>query len=80
MNRRKMPSICSIAQRGAIAGICLALVAPTLPVAAWAQPVGLPTMGAASAADLSPMLERSLGEAIMSVSYTHLTLPTKRIV
>lgn len=61
-----MPSICSIAQRGAIAGICLALVAPTLPVAAWAQPVGLPTMGAASAADLSPMLERSLGEAIMS--------------
>ncbi|WP_175190825.1 M48 family metalloprotease [Achromobacter deleyi] len=66
MNRRKMPSICSIAQRGAIAGICLALVAPTLPVAAWAQPVGLPTMGAASAADLSPMLERSLGEAIMS--------------
>ncbi|MBB1628110.1 M48 family metalloprotease [Achromobacter sp. UMC71] len=66
MNRRKMPSICSIAQRGAIAGICFALVAPTLPVAAWAQPVGLPTMGAASAADLSPMLERSLGEAIMS--------------
>ena len=61
-----MPSICSIAQRGAIAGICFALVAPTLPVAAWAQPVGLPTMGAASAADLSPMLERSLGEAIMS--------------
>ena len=66
MNRRKMPSICAIAKRGAIAGLCAALLAPTIPVAAWAQPVGLPTMGAASAADLSPMLERSLGEAIMS--------------
>lgn len=61
-----MPSICSIAKRGAIAGLCAALLAPSIPVAAWAQPVGLPTMGAASAADLSPMLERSLGEAIMS--------------
>lgn len=61
-----MPSICSIAKRGAIAGLCAALLAPTIPVAAWAQPVGLPSMGAASAAELSPMLERSLGEAIMS--------------
>ncbi|KRC68897.1 peptidase [Achromobacter sp. Root83] len=66
MNRRKMPSICAIAKHGAIASLCAALVAPTIPVAAWAQPVGLPSMGAASAADLSPMLERSLGEAIMS--------------
>ena len=66
MNRRKMPSICSIAQRGAIAGLCVALAAPALPVTAWAQPVGLPSMGAASSAELSPMLERSLGEAIMS--------------
>ncbi|MFY3317777.1 M48 family metalloprotease [Achromobacter ruhlandii] len=39
---------------------------PALPATAWAQPVGLPSMGAASAADLSPALERSLGEAIMS--------------
>lgn len=61
-----MPSICAIAKRGAIAGLCAALLAPSIPVAAWAQPVGLPTMGAASAADLSPMLERSLGQAIMS--------------
>jgi predicted Zn-dependent protease len=30
-----------------------------------AQPVGAPTLGPASAADLSPMLERKLGEAIM---------------
>ncbi len=66
MNRRKMPSICSIAQRGAIIGICAALALPALPATAWAQPVGLPSMGAASAADLSPALERSLGEAIMS--------------
>ncbi|BEG78074.1 Beta-barrel assembly-enhancing protease [Achromobacter xylosoxidans] len=66
MNRRKMPSICSIAQRGAIIGICAALAVPALPATAWAQPVGLPSMGAASSADLSPALERSLGEAIMS--------------
>lgn len=66
MNRRKMPSICSIAQRGAIIGICAALTVPALPATAWAQPVGLPSMGAASSADLSPALERSLGEAIMS--------------
>lgn len=66
MNRRKMPSICSIAQRGAIIGICAALALPALPATAWAQPMGLPSMGAASAADLSPALERSLGEAIMS--------------
>ncbi|WP_313625409.1 M48 family metalloprotease [Achromobacter sp.] len=66
MNRRKMPSICSIAKRGAIASLCAALAVPAVPIAAWAQPVGLPSMGAASAAELSPMLERSLGEAIMS--------------
>ncbi|NMU92114.1 M48 family metallopeptidase [Achromobacter ruhlandii] len=47
-------------------GICAALALPALPATAWAQPVGLPSMGAASAADLSPALERSLGEAIMS--------------
>ncbi|MGE8568164.1 MAG: M48 family metalloprotease [Achromobacter sp.] len=66
MNRRKMPSICAIAKRSAILGLSAALIAPSIPVAAWAQPVGLPSMGAASAAELSPMLERSLGEAIMS--------------
>lgn len=31
----------------------------------WAQPAGAPTLGPASAADLSPALERKLGEAIM---------------
>ena len=61
-----MPSICSIAKRGAIIGLSVALIAPGIPVAAWAQPMGLPSMGAASAAELSPMLERSLGQAIMA--------------
>jgi len=61
-----MPSICSIAKRGAIASLCAALAIPVAPVTAWAQPVGLPSMGAASSSDLSPMLERTLGEAIMS--------------
>jgi len=61
-----MPSICSIAKRGAIIGLSAALAVPGLPAVAWAQPVGLPTMGAASAAELSPMLERSLGQAIMA--------------
>jgi len=32
---------------------------------ALAQPMGLPSMGAASGAELSPLLERKLGEAIM---------------
>ena len=34
-------------------------------VPAWAQPVGAPSLGPASAADLTPALERRLGEAIM---------------
>ncbi|MGB6007458.1 M48 family metalloprotease [Castellaniella sp.] len=32
---------------------------------AWGQPMGLPSMGAASAAELSPLVERTLGQAIM---------------
>src|SRR5690625_2801950 len=32
---------------------------------AHSQPVGIPSMGAASSAELSPALERTLGEAIM---------------
>ena len=45
-------------------GLCLtAAVAVSLPVRA--QPVGLPSMGATSAAELSPAVERMLGEAIM---------------
>ncbi|WP_459617204.1 beta-barrel assembly-enhancing protease [Bordetella sp. 2513F-2] len=50
------------ATRAGIAALCMALVFP--PVAA--QPVGLPAMGAASSADLSPGLERQLGQAIMA--------------
>jgi len=33
--------------------------------AAWPQPVGLPNLGAASGQELSPLLERTLGDAIM---------------
>ncbi|WP_372871752.1 beta-barrel assembly-enhancing protease [Paenalcaligenes niemegkensis] len=36
-----------------------------LPPSAGAQPVGIPTMGSASGAELSPSLERTLGNAIM---------------
>ncbi len=45
-----------------IAGI---LVASITASPLYAQPVGAPTLGPASAADLSPALERKLGEAIM---------------
>ena len=44
-----------------LAGGALSMVAP----AAIAQPVGVPSMGVASAAELSPGLERTLGDAIM---------------
>lgn len=44
--------------------VSLALIMPwASPVQA--QPVGLPSMGSASAAELSPALERTLGDAIM---------------
>lgn len=41
-----------------------ALIWPVAP-AAWAQPMGIPSMGSASSAELSPSLERTLGDAIM---------------
>ncbi|WP_019936529.1 M48 family metalloprotease [Bordetella sp. FB-8] len=44
--------------------LCLALTGPGLP--AMAQPIGLPSMGAASSDELTPDAERQLGEAIMS--------------
>jgi len=49
-----------LAWRGVGALLAVALAAP-----AQAQPVGLPSMGAASSAELSPTLERTLGDAIM---------------
>jgi predicted Zn-dependent protease len=45
--------------------LCASLVV-MLPSAARAQPVGLPSMGAASADQLSPYTERQLGDAIMA--------------
>lgn len=64
MNRKTMPSLRLAAKRCAVFGLIVALCMPT--GSAWAQPMGLPNMGAASAAELSPMLERQLGEAIMA--------------
>ncbi|MGA0584271.1 MAG: M48 family metalloprotease [Castellaniella sp.] len=51
--------------RRAGAGLSLAgaLAAGVPP--AWGQPMGLPSMGAASSAELSPAVERTLGQAIM---------------
>lgn len=43
----------------------LAVCALGMPSAIPAQPIGLPSMGAASATDLSPLQERRLGDAIM---------------
>lgn len=48
--------------------MCAVLTASLLgtgTVTAYAQPMGLPSMGVASAAELSPGLERTLGDAIM---------------
>lgn len=41
------------------------IVSPLLSSQLYAQPMGAPTLGPASASDLSPALERKLGEAIM---------------
>ena len=43
--------------------VALIATAANMPVSA--QPVGIPSMGVASAAELSPSLERTLGDAIM---------------
>ena len=51
------------ARRIVAGALCFALALPGLPAAA--QPVGLPSMGAASADELSPDMERELGQAIM---------------
>ncbi|GAA4321245.1 M48 family metalloprotease [Pigmentiphaga soli] len=54
----------------AIAAALLApfLMASALPRAALAQPVGLPDLGDSASTELSPRLERRLGEAIMTDS------------
>jgi len=45
--------------------LSIALISAIILSPAAAQPAGAPTIGAASASDLSPALERKLGEAIM---------------
>jgi len=64
MNRRQTISRYPTVKRALAGALALALAMPLAP--ATAQPVGLPSMGAASSADLSPALERQLGEAIMA--------------
>ncbi len=45
---------------------CVSLIAALCwPAPTLAQPIGLPSMGSASSAELSPSLERTLGDAIM---------------
>ncbi|MGB6240897.1 MAG: M48 family metalloprotease [Castellaniella sp.] len=55
MNRRLSRIGQTLFLTGALAG--------ALP--AWGQPMGLPSMGAVSSAELSPLVERTLGQAIM---------------
>ncbi|MCD8494251.1 MAG: M48 family metalloprotease [Burkholderiaceae bacterium] len=50
-----------------LAAVVLVAAAPTLASApALAQPMGLPSMGAASGSDLSPAMERALGDLIIA--------------
>ncbi|MGN6578613.1 MAG: M48 family metalloprotease [Bordetella sp.] len=52
------------AKRIVVGALCFALALPGFP--AVAQPVGLPSMGAVSSDELSPEMERELGQAIMA--------------
>ncbi|MFA5596829.1 MAG: M48 family metalloprotease [Pusillimonas sp.] len=51
--------------------VCVLALALALacPLTGQAQPAGLPSMGSASSADLSPVLEKALGDAIMEQGY-----------
>jgi len=49
-----------------LATLLICALAPASLTTALAQPVGLPSLGAASAADLSPAWERRLGESIIA--------------
>ena len=51
--------------RRAGAGLSLAGALAAGAPPAWGQPMGLPSMGAVSSAELSPAVERTLGQAIM---------------
>ncbi len=66
MKRRRITPTFFFKLRAAGSALCVAGALAVLPHAgAQAQPVGLPSMGVASAAELSPGLERTLGDAIM---------------
>lgn len=64
MNRSDTTPTSTFARQIMAAALSLTFLLPAMPLRA--QPVGLPSMGTASSADLPPMLERQLGEAIMA--------------
>lgn len=49
-----------------LAAVLIFAMLPASVATAWAQPVGLPSLGVASSADLSPAWERRLGESIIA--------------
>jgi predicted Zn-dependent protease len=62
-------SLCTRSSRGVATILCAALLIDVLPAPmtdAVAQPMGLPSIGATSGADLSPAVELQLGQAIMA--------------
>jgi len=65
MKRASVFPFSSVPLRAGMAAACAAAALCLAPLAAQAQPVGIPSMGVASAAELSPGLERTLGDAIM---------------
>lgn len=54
-----------VLQHFAAVSLAVGALSLTVPLASQAQPVGIPSMGVASAAELSPGVERTLGDAIM---------------
>ena len=61
-----MTAIPTRARRKLATMLCMCLSASIVPTGnIWAQPVGLPSIGAASASELSPQVEAELGAAIM---------------
>lgn len=67
MNHVNIKPLRCLARNGLATILCLSLLAaPTFSPLAYAQPVGLPNIGAASSSELSPSVEIELGAAIMA--------------
>src|SRR5690606_17671883 len=63
MKNRRQPSFIRLGAR--LASLSLALIIALSATSVLAQPMGIPSMGSASSTELSPALERTLGDAIM---------------